>query len=78
MVTAYKPFKLRALFAAHVRTERKLKGLSQEALAEKCGLHRTYIGSIERGERNLSIDNVERLAKALDVDPSILVAGSTK
>jgi transcriptional regulator with XRE-family HTH domain len=78
MVTAYKPFKLRALFAARVRTERKLKGLSQEALAEKCGLHRTYIGSIERGERNVSIDNVERLAKALDVEPSILVAGSNK
>lgn len=56
----------RALFGANVRLLRKSKGFSQEALAEACGLHRTYIGSIERGERNVSIDNMERVAVAMD------------
>ena len=60
----------RKLFGANVRTLRKAKGLSQEALAYACNLHRTYIGSIERGERNISIDSMERIAAVLGVEVS--------
>lgn len=55
----------RWIFAENLRQARNAKGLSQEALAELAGLHRTYIGSVERGERNISIDNMERLADSL-------------
>ena len=57
--------KVRKSFGKHVRELRKQKGYSQEQLAEKAGLHRTYIGSIERGEQNVSVDNIEKIAKAL-------------
>jgi len=55
--------------AHNLRARRKLLGLSQEALAERAGLHRTYVGSIERAERNVSVDNIDRLATALGIDP---------
>jgi transcriptional regulator with XRE-family HTH domain len=51
------------------------KGLSQEALAELAGLHRTYVGSAERGLRNVSLHNILRLAKALEVTPGQLLDG---
>jgi transcriptional regulator with XRE-family HTH domain len=62
------------VFAANVRRLRSERGLSQEALAEAAGVHRTYIGMLERGEKNVTIYNIERLARALDVSPSHLLA----
>ena len=49
--------------------------LSQEKLAERCELHWTYIGQVERGQRNLSLHNIVRIAKGLDSDPGELVRG---
>ena len=60
--------------AANLRNARKTLGLSQEALAEAAGLHRTYVGGIERRERNVSIDNIEKLARALHLDISELLS----
>jgi transcriptional regulator with XRE-family HTH domain len=51
----------------NMRSCRIKKGLSQERLADICGLHRTYVGSVERGERNISILNLERIANALNI-----------
>lgn len=65
----------RVIFAENLRATRIAKGFSQESLAALCGLHRTYVGSVERGERNVSIDNMEALAIALDTDlPDLLNA----
>ena len=58
-----------------VRQRRNSLGLSQEALAERAGLHWTYIGGIERGERNVSLINIVRIARALEVTPAKLMAG---
>ncbi len=58
-----------------IRQLREQKGISQEGLAAICSLHRTYIGLIERGERNLSISTVEVIAQGLGVAPSELFAG---
>ena len=64
---------LQATIAANVKTRRLHLGLSQEEFAEICGYHRTYIGSIERGERNITISTLEALATALKVDAAELL-----
>lgn len=56
-----------ARFGRQLRKKRIQKGLSQEELAELAGLHRTYIGAIERAERNISLKNIEKLALALSI-----------
>ncbi len=60
-------------FSKRVRDLRERKGLSQERLGEIAGLHRTYIGMIERAEKNISLVNIEKVARALGVRPSALV-----
>lgn len=64
-----------AQFGARVRKQRRALGLSQEQLAERVGIHFTYVGQVERGERNLGLNNVLRLARGLGVDPAELVRG---
>ena len=58
-----------------IRRFREAEGFSQEGLAERCGLHRTYVGSVERGERNVSLANIVRIARALGKPPSALLEG---
>ena len=62
-------------FGSRVRDLRIAQGISQEVLAQKSGLHRTYIGGIERGERNISLVNIEKIAKALDLTLVDIVDG---
>lgn len=62
-------------FGRRVRELREAKGLSQEAFAEECGLDRTYISGIERGKRNVGVENVKVIANALGVTMSRLFEG---
>ena len=64
-------------FGRRVRERRLELKLSQEELAERAELHRTYISSLEQGRRNVAVHNVVRLAEALDIDPAELVRGLT-
>ena len=73
-----KPSATRKQFALNLRKIREHLDLSQEGLADAAGLHRTYVGSVERGERNISIDNIERLATALGVSPASLLVEAKK
>ncbi len=63
----------KTIFARNVRRLRSATGLSQEQLASRAGLHRTYVSSIERGQRNVSLENIFAIAQALGCDPRDLL-----
>ncbi|MFI6401480.1 helix-turn-helix domain-containing protein [Streptomyces sp. NPDC050548] len=64
-----------ATFGARVRSRRNELGKSQEGLADDSGIHWTFIGQVERGQRNVSLHNILKIADALQVDPAELVRG---
>lgn len=64
---------LQEVIAANMRRRRLQMGLSQEEFADLCGYHRTYIGSIERSERNITVSTLEAIAKALETTPTELL-----
>jgi len=65
----------RSVFGDQIRRLRGQADLSQEGLAEVSGLHRTYVSSVERGQRNIGFDNILRIADALGVQPQTLFEG---
>jgi transcriptional regulator with XRE-family HTH domain len=73
MAKARKTGGLQRVIAANIKRLRLAKSYSQEELAHVCGYHRTYVGMIERGERNISIATLEALAGALGVEPHRLL-----
>lgn len=64
-----------ASFGERVRILRQGLGLSQESLADRCGVHWTFLGQVERGQRNISLHNLLKIASGLGVDPGELVSG---
>lgn len=64
---------LQRTLGENLRRIRIARGVSQEAFAEQLGVHRTYFGALERGERNLSLQSIERLAEQLGVEPLMLL-----
>lgn len=71
-MTTAKLKNVRKQFGLRIRELRQQRGWSQEEFADECGVHRTYIGGVERGERNVSLDNIARIAIALDMEISAL------
>ena len=65
-------------FSNNLRKYRNASGLSQEAFANKAGLHRTYISALERGKRSIALDNIEKIANALGIDAYLLFIDTTK
>jgi len=71
--------RLTHILASNIRSHRQRKNISQEEFAEICGLHRTYVGSVEREERNVTLSTLEVFAKALGVTvPELLTPRSEK
>ena len=70
---------LRAILADNIKAHRERKGVSQDEFADRCGLHRTYIGSVERCERNVTLATLELLAHAVGCSvPELLTKGVVK
>ena len=69
---------LRTKLGRAIRRLRREAGLSQESFADKCKVHRTYMGAVERGETNISLDSLERIAKALDLTVGELLLAAEK
>lgn len=72
------PQSARAVLAVNLRRLRSARGWSQERLAERAGVHRNYLGGIERRERNVGLDNIESIARALGVTVSELLSDPAK
>jgi transcriptional regulator with XRE-family HTH domain len=68
---------LQRTFGRNLRTHREAQGLSQEDFAEALGVHRTYMGGVERGERNLTLRSVERLCERAGVDALAMLESGT-
>lgn len=66
------------VFGTNMKTYRQSLGLSQEAFADKCGLHRTYISAIECFHRSISLENVQRIADALGIETYLLFIDNRK
>jgi len=66
-------YSLKSIVAQNIKKLRYQRGLSQEKLAAMCGYHRTYVGAVERGERNITLATLEAFANALSVDPRELL-----
>lgn len=73
-----KPAGSRAVLAFNLRLLRQTQGLSQEALADLAGLHRTYVSSVERCERNATLDTIDKLSAALGIEPCELIKVSNE
>ncbi|WP_373418927.1 helix-turn-helix domain-containing protein [Rhodococcus opacus] len=63
------------MFGERVRARRNDLGWSQEVAADACGVHWTFLGQVERGQRNLTLHNILKVARGLEVDPATLVSG---
>jgi transcriptional regulator with XRE-family HTH domain len=70
---AHQGLSLRLVFARNVRLIRTHAGMSQESMADTAQLDRAFVGTLERGQRNISIDNIERIANAINVSPGELM-----
>lgn len=69
---------LRKILSANIKAYREAEGVSQEAFAALCGLHRTYIGSVERGERNVTLETLQQLSDAMGVSAADLLTAPTR
>jgi transcriptional regulator with XRE-family HTH domain len=69
---------LQAALGQTIRKKRTAAGFSQESFAEAVGVHRTYIGGVERGERNVSLHNLQRISEALNISLSALIQAAEK